>query len=148
MRDYNRGVLPWAGKDSVGDNNLVGQNNGYTLHSKDKATSNLLDQIIKDQWYSQVFTLVIHSHHLSNINFQLDMKDEIKLKTFLQVSLLGPYYTQMVWADTEAIGCGFLTTKDMTFEEDKKKMAWLGGKSWVESVRVIFFKSKLKKQIY
>ena len=67
MRDYNRGVLPWAGKDSVGDNNLVGQNNGYTLHSKDKATSNLLDQIIKDQWYSQVFTLVIHCHHLSKI---------------------------------------------------------------------------------
>merc|ERR1719295_1882635 len=97
--------MPWAGKDSVGKSNLVGQNVGYTLHSKDKSTSNLLGQIIKDQWYSQV-------------------------------SLLGPYYTQMVWADTEAIGCGFLTTKDMTFEEDKKKMAWMGGKSWVESVLV------------
>ena len=52
----------------------------------------------------------------------------------------------MVWADTEAVGCGFLTTKDISFEEDHDKMAWMGGKSWVESVRVIFFKSKTKSE--
>ena len=52
----------------------------------------------------------------------------------------------MVWADTEAVGCGFLTTKDISFEEDHDKMAWMGGKSWVESVRVIFFKSKIKNK--
>ena len=53
----------------------------------------------------------------------------------------------MVWADTEAVGCGFLTTKGITFEDDKEKMAWLGAKDWVESVRVIFSTSKSKKKI-
>ena len=56
----------------------------------------------------------------------------------------------MVWADTEAVGCGFLTTKGITFEDDKEKMTWMGAKDWVESVRVIFStsKSKTKKQIH
>ena len=55
----------------------------------------------------------------------------------------------MVWADTEAVGCGFLTTKGITFEDDKEKMTWMGAKDWDESVRVIFStsKSKTKKQI-
>ena len=56
MHDYNRGVKPWAGKDGVGlNNNLVGQNLGYSLHSLEKPTSGILDLIIKDDWYSQVF---------------------------------------------------------------------------------------------
>ena len=74
------------------------------------------------------------------------MENEIKFNELSQVSTLGPYYTQMVWADTEAVGCGFLTTKDISFEEDHDKLAWMGGKSWVESVRVIFFKSKIKNK--
>ena len=64
MNDYNRGVKPWAGKDRVKDDNLVGQNLGYFLHAQEKNTSVLLDLIIKDQWYSQVFNLVVHNHHL------------------------------------------------------------------------------------
>ena len=48
----------------------------------------------------------------------------------------------MVWADTEAVGCGFLTTKGITFEDDKEKMTWMGAKDWDESVRAIFSTSK------
>ena len=56
MHDYNRGVKPWAGKDRVGMNDtLVGQNLGYSLHSLEKPTSDILDLIIKYDWYSQVF---------------------------------------------------------------------------------------------
>ena len=142
MNDYNRGVMPWAGKDSVGENSLVGQNIGYSLHSQEKSTSDLLNLMIKDIWYSQVFP----SWYIAIFNFYSVMENGIKFNEFSQVSTLGPYYTQMVWADTEAVGCGFLTTKDISFEEDHDKMAWMGGKSWVESVRVIFFKSKIKNK--
>ena len=61
MNDYNRGVMPWAGKDSVGENSLVGQNIGYSLHSQEKSTSDLLNLMIKDIWYSQVFSFVVFS---------------------------------------------------------------------------------------
>ena len=66
------------------------------------------------------------------------------MEHFSQLSTLGPHYTQLVWADTEAVGCGFVTTKDITFEKDIEKMTWMGAKDWVESVR-IFFHQKLKK---
>ena len=46
------------------------------------------------------------------------------------------YYSQMVWADTEAVGCGFMTTRDVTLEQD---IAWVekqnGTQNYVESVR-------------
>ena len=64
MNDYNRGVKPWAGKVKVQDDNLVGQNLGYFLHAQEKNTSVVLDLIIRDQWYSQVFNLVMHNHLL------------------------------------------------------------------------------------
>ena len=44
----------------------------------------------------------------------------------------------MVWADTEAVGCGFMTTRDVTLEQD---IAWVekqnGTQNYVESVRNI-----------
>ena len=79
MNDYNRGVMPWAGKDSVGENSLVGQNIGYSLHSQEKSTTDLLDLMIKDIWYSQVFSFVV----LTRIfNFYSVMENEIKFNEF------------------------------------------------------------------
>ena len=48
------------------------------------------------------------------------------------------HYTQMVWADTEAVGCGFLTTKDVTMKEDIERMKAEETENWVESVSIIF----------
>ena len=50
----------------------------------------------------------------------------------------GYKYTQMVWADTEAVGCGFLTTKDITMEEDIARMKAEGTQNLDESVSITF----------
>ena len=50
----------------------------------------------------------------------------------------GYKYTQMVWADTEAVGCGFLTTKNITMEEDIERIKAEGNQNLVESVSIAF----------
>ena len=48
-------------------------------------------------------------------------------------------YAQLVWANTEAVGCGYLTTRDATFEEDIKKLETMEKpEEYVESVRNLF----------
>ena len=48
-------------------------------------------------------------------------------------------YAQLVWANTEAVGCGYLTTRDVTFEKDIKKLETMEKpEEYVESVRNVF----------
>ena len=48
-------------------------------------------------------------------------------------------YAQLVWANTEAVGCGYLTSRNVTFEEDIKKLESMENpEEYVESVRTLF----------
>ena len=48
-------------------------------------------------------------------------------------------YAQLVWANTEAVGCGYLTSRNVTFEEDIKKLESMENpEEYVESVRNFF----------
>ena len=48
-------------------------------------------------------------------------------------------YAQLVWANTEAVGCGYLTTRNIAFEEDIKKVNTMENpEEYVESVRDLF----------
>ena len=48
-------------------------------------------------------------------------------------------YAQLVWANTEAVGCGYMTTRNVTFKEDIKKLESMENpEEYVESVRTLF----------
>ena len=48
-------------------------------------------------------------------------------------------YAQLVWANTKEVGCGYLTTRNIAFEEDIKKVNTMENREeYVESVRDLF----------
>jgi len=129
----NRLVKPWIGPaNNIA--NTVGQNKGYDVHLENMTTSDFLNHIIEENWYDKVQNLspvAVDSWSTLTVNGTIIADKD----TYL---LLGSKkYAQLVWANTEAVGCGYMTTRNVTFKEDIKKLESMENpEEYVESVLI------------